>query len=273
MTVDMASIKEKIKKLLNVSEENNSAANEIAMAVRHAKKLMDAHNLTEDDLGSKEEKVQDIKSAKMAQQRVDIGGRFSEWELSLAWATCKIVGGVQFYLDRKKTYVRDDNDFIVTDAKGNPKRAVGYQFYGVAEDVMLAKQLFDELRVTILAMAKLRWGGAYRGDGRQYCEGFIRGINEAYREANQKEKDLAESSKRIGCGTALAVIDGRKEIVQAKRNHGSFWLRHHAGIRLRSGGSGSGSGYTDYSGQAYRNGVSDGRRANTSVNRSKKISG
>ena len=148
---------------------------------------------------------------------------------------------------------------------GRPKKAAGVTFYGIAEEVELAIDLFNELRTTIAAMSKLRFGGVYRGDGREYCEGFVGGL---FTKIKQEEKRRLEDATRDG-GRALVLVQKAGELVAIKQDAAKDWLAKTHKIRLRKQSFSSGA--THHNADARSQGRSDGKAHNTSAGRKLKL--
>ena len=173
---------------------------------------------------------------------------------------CRFVGGVKCHTS--KDYQRGAAG-IVLDSRGRRTLTAGIIFYGIDDEVELACDLFQELRVTIAAMARLRWGGVYKGDGREYCEGFVTGLFSKTRENATEAERIAQTAG----GTALMVIERRGALIEAKQAAADKWL----GVKLGKGRSRGGA--THYNGEARGEGRSDGAKHNTSAGRTLKIGG
>ena len=267
---DLLAIKDRIRKLLNLANDDGAIGGEIRNAVAFAQKLMDEHHLSEDDLGSVDEKILDLERAAMARGRVNGSSKFTRWEMELSSIAGRIVG-VRNYRDNAKEIERGLHGTAVLAANGNPKRCVGFIYYGTAEDVELAKGIYNELRMTIIAMARMKFGSVYRGMGRQYSEGFVVGIREAYRKSRDAANLLAASQERIGINVnALVLVEKRGDLVRQKQKHADGWLRLQ-GVRLRKSNWSSGASLGD--GQAYGEGKRDGRATNVDASRKVKLSG
>lgn len=135
-----------------------------------------------------------------------LGSRRSTWEVLLAAAVLVTVPAVSSCSARVQ--------FL---DGGVVRRVVRVVWYGPAEDVGVSKELFDSTRALVLAMARRKWGGAFRGQGRSYCEGFASGL---YRLACDR-RDASELAASL---TALAL---RHEEENAR------WLAGEHGIEPR----------------------------------------
>jgi hypothetical protein len=228
-------VKERIAKLLRVAKDDAATQGEIDNAIRAARYLMMEYHVEEADLaaaGSPEPAMgQATKKTRYA--------KIPAWEQSLAAFVARLVGGVCWY---KLT----DWQF----REGRYKCASSITYFGAAEDAALAAEVYEELATAIVVMAVAKYGGAYRGDGGMYAEGFVAGL---CRQLSQMNGDLRST------GTDLATRSSA--IVEAKRQRAKEWLATTQGIRLvtapRPRGAGGSLG-------AYDRGKMDGREYDTS---------
>lgn len=239
-------IKQKVKKLLNLGNDPAAFDGEVRNAMAAAQRMMDQHHLSEADLsqeGGYEEQ--------MTQSHVYTNGSsLSTWESSLAHAVADVVGTVGWYRSHPMMR-RTEQGFAVVE-NGQPQKAVKVMFYGPAEDVEIAKELFTDMSLTIMTMARLKYGTVFRGEGRSYCEGFTR--------------ELAEQAKlgtKARSNTCSAIVLKKADLARK-------WLKEVAGVKLYSAGSRSSS---SNSLEAYREGRRDGAQAGMSVNRKSKLPG
>lgn len=190
-------IKSRVRKLLNLANDQSAAEGEIENALRYARALMDQHHLDEADLD------EEVREERMAQMIATCGGsKMSAWESALAHAIVKVIG---------------------------------FGWY-------VGKEMFEEVGKTIATMARLKWGGVYRGPGRSYCEGF------AYELLNRVSREIREQ-RTSEC----------KALVHQKANLARTWLREEAGVRLRSRGGGGDGGQHHH--DAFGDGRRDGRQS------------
>jgi len=267
MTADVERVKNRIRKLLNVAKNDAATEGEIDNALRFAKDMMDSHHLSEEDLVDEpEDQYKAAAAAKRDRVFVSAAGKFYTWEKWLSSFVAEFVGGVGVYLDRGKRIARDHRGVVILDDWGEPYRAVRYCFYGIAEDVHIAAELFHELRLTIKAMARLRWGSCYVKDGGVYCEGFVMGLCTKIERQKKRQRQIAQQSG----STALVLVDRRNDLVAFKKKKATDWLAKSVGIRL-SKASADPYGGANGSSQAYCEGIEDGERADVSVNRKKKL--
>lgn len=262
-------VKDRIRKLLNLAGGEGAYDGEIANAMRFAKALMDEHNLSEDDLEKVDQKIVDLERAEMKTGRCSTGSRkMYAWEGHLASFVSQFVGGVGVYSD-PKVRIQRRGKWIQTDENGETKYAKSFVFYGIAEDVMMATELYEEMYTTIVSMARIKYAKVYRGEGRSYCEGFVSGLFVRLAEDDQKQKEIADSQKRLGMtGTSLVLVEKRNELVQAKKQHSLKWLRQEKGIRLGKRQSSNGGRHFK---DAYKEGHEDGKSSEVSKQRTMKI--
>lgn len=264
-------VKDTIRKLLNLARNDAAAEGEINNAIRFARRMMNQHNLSEEDLAenpeqSFREQMGAVGSATMQCVRVGSQSRnVSTWEKWLATFVCKFVGGPRCYTDDEDAPRRNDRGIVELGNDGEPIFTRGIVFYGIAEEVQLAASLHRELATTIASMARLRWGGCFRGPGRSYAEHFVRGLSEQIHEEDQQELIAAQSDSR-----AMIVINQRKALTNAKRVRAEQWLRDEYGIHLTSVG---GSRQVYHYEQAARDGFADGKKTPVNVARVPRLPG
>lgn len=225
-------VKQRIRQLLKVAENRAATEAEVRNALRFAQNLMRKHSIEREDLGDDD----DVSRVRYARAHVFFNGvRRTRWELDLArFIATDLCPSCGYYTSDR----RDD-------ARG--KKAACVFFYGPEEDVSFCVDLFLEMILSIAASAKLKgYGGFARGDGAQYCTGFVDGLSEAF---HRNEYDLAQTAE----GRELIATSRRRSVTLAEG--AARWLSESEGVRLvsRSGLSG---GYG--SAQAYRSGLRDG---------------
>lgn len=264
-------IRDRIRKLLALAENDGAAAGEIENALRFADRLMAEHNLTRAQVIEADGHARAAELERM--DRVSIhanGAKHSTWEGQLARYVCELIGGV---------YVYSDSPAPVYAAPGicrfdaNGRRVIGarYCFYGDAEGIQVAADTFRELSTLIAAMARLRYGSVMKGDGAVYALGFVCGLQDQMREGRQKER----------AGTAQPAQPGAIVLSSSQRNaldkwhtenasKAKNWLASAHGIHLRT--TSRSAGYSG-DGNAGAAGRADGRAANVRSGRAPKLSG
>ena len=99
--MDLEKIKDDIRCMLNLAADDAAAEGEIENALRFAKRLMDRHNLSEDDLDADPEIA--LEEAEFARQRVNgDSSKLATWEKMLAAHICNVIGGIDYYSDTAK---------------------------------------------------------------------------------------------------------------------------------------------------------------------------
>jgi hypothetical protein len=268
--MDTNKIKDKIKKLLNLANDDNAFDGEVDNALRFARRLMLRHNVSQEDLEEAKDPHEVAADAEEVEYGKTVayttGTRLSQWESTLSAAICELLGTVQHY--RTSNEVRMTSAGTVSyDKDGYAQLATGLHFYGPEEDTRDAKDLFVEWSHVIVTMARMKYGGAFKGSGREYAEGFASALYSKVENIKREEKRTAELPETTRC-TAL-MIRNAGALMQAKRERASSWLRDVQGIRLRSGGSRYRNVQRDPGARAA--GRSDGSRADFSHSRKKKL--
>lgn len=252
-------VKDRIRKLLAVAANDASTEGEIANALSCAATLMEKHQLSQEDLDQGLDPIAAALDAEQGRTFAYIGGRCHGWEASLAnWAS-KFVG-VNCYLDHAKSTARKPNGLVMRNRLGKPFTGRRFAFYGPTEEAYIAAELFTEMRLTILSMAYLKFGGAFRGDGGAYCEGFASGLN----------SKLDNHRKITRSSSSTALIEKRGELMEVRDRVGRNWLAKTHGVKLNRGPARQGA---SGSGDAYREGKEDGRKADPKAATRPKIGG
>jgi hypothetical protein len=243
-------IKDKLRKLLNLSDSNNASQGEIDNAMNAATRLMSQHNLTRDDIDlSADDPVKNMKIGRHSS--VSLGRNFSTWEGSLLNFVSTFIGFTNNY--RSPSVALKKNGLAILDEDGKQRYGSMVYFYGSEDNAEAAVEIYEELRDTTQALGLLLYGGWFRGDGAVYCQGFIRGLVDALDRSMKKLKEFDDQT------TALVLVDEKNQLavtVKAKA-----WLHKQFGVRLqtkarRGGARGDPS--------AYRQGRQDGANYNPS---------
>lgn len=266
-------IKERIRKLLNLAHDDGAADAEAESALRFARRLMLAHNVDESDIEQPRdphEMAADVEYGSV--DHYTTGARLSQWESTLAWSIVELIGTVGHYISGTGE-ARTPHGTLDYDDRGQTRKARRIAFYGPEEDCRDAVEMLREWTLTISAMARLRYGGALRGEGRSYAEGFTAALWDKVKTMKREERKAIEEKRTMQIGegqecTAL-VLAGAHELMVAKKEKGKEWLASQ-GIKL---GRASGRGGGEHHGSAYRAGRSDGSRAQLTRGRREKITG
>ncbi len=268
MTTDTDRIKATIRKLLDLAGDDAAMEGEVANALKFARRLMLRHHVSEEDLADLAEAKGPAELAAEAEyttaEALTRGAKLSQWESQLSWLLTRLVGTVGHYQSGRVRRTTDHGT-LEFDAQGKVKRGTRLVFYGPLADARDAAELFQEWSTTIATMARLRYGGCFRGPGRSYAEGFVAGM---FRQLALVRRDEDQQAEGSDC-TAL-MIQGAQEIMLAKRNHADVWLKKDQGVRLTSRSASSGG---QHHGGAWSSGQADGQRANVSRNQTKQLEG
>jgi hypothetical protein len=260
MTVNTDQIKKTVADLLRLAENDAAAEGEVENAIRFARRLMDAHHLSEEECRLDPHAAAAQKEI-MGEQTIYGSVRtLAFWEQTLASFVELLVGSVGVYRTSKQ--IVRQNNIIQFDEAGEPQVKCGLVFYGPVEDINLACDLFDSLHQTIATVARLKYGGALRGDGRNYCEGFVVGLNTKLKEV--KRQDLIQQESR-------ALIVRSTEIAKATKERAKLWLQENKDWKLRK--SQKRQAGSAYNANAFQDGITDGKNINPKVNRKAKITG
>lgn len=254
---NMHEIKDRIRKLLNLANDHGAQQGEIDNALRFARRLMLDNQLSEEDLGKDPHDIAAEVEYSLEQVGL-VGRRISCWESELAHVICKLVGGVGHYSCWDAARTREGT--LIFDRNGQKQFGTVFKFYGAKEDVSDTTQLYQEWAVTISACARMRYGGALRGAGKDYASGFVRGMWNQLTAILQQEQIESETS------TALTV---RREVMLEKRKLALAWLKDVQGVVLHNR-AGHSNNINDRN--AYGSGLEHGARANLSRKVTKKLS-
>lgn len=254
-----------IRKLIDLGEDDGATEAEAGNALRFASRLMLKHRISEAELHAAADVHEVAADTEYTRMEVSSSGvRLSRWESDLSMAMCKLIGTVQCYIGEQS--VRRVAGVVQIDEKtGEPNKSTPILFYGPLQDVVEAQELFLTWAQTIAAMARLRYGGVFRGPGRSYCEGFSRALYGKAQSIVREQMELlveGDVTKLLGdVDTTALVLRKAHDLVRARLDHGKTWLAEEHDIRLQSRGGGNGG---KYYGDAHRSGSADGRRSDLS---------
>jgi len=219
MNIDQ--VKNKLKKLFAVAECDASADGEVANAMAAASALMNAHQVTREDLTDNDDGTVNIDDLKFGKHtRYSRYSAITAWESALCRFIVEFVPGTGYYVE--KNCIRKNQHGMATN-----KRATIITFYGPDLDAQFCCEIFDEVVYFIAAAASLRYGNAMaRGQAAAYAEGFAHGLLDANREEVKQLKQVAQSDS-----TALVVVNRSLAVSKASRG----WIETELGGRLRKG--------------------------------------
>lgn len=242
-------IKDKLRKLLMLSDGVGASQGEIDNAMAAATRLMTQHNLTREDVDMH---AQDpTKNVKMGRSSsVSLGRNFSTWESMLCQFVTKFIGYASYY--SSPSVALKKNGLAVLDEDGKQRFGSMVYFFGAWDNCEACVEIYEELRDTIQAMALLLHGGWFRGDGAVYCQGFCVGLVETYTRSVKQLKQHDEQT------TALVLADEQNQLaIAGKANN---WLRKKHGVKLRTTSMSGANG----SSAAFNQGRKDGASYNPS---------
>lgn len=175
--------------------------------------------------------------------------------------------GVRLYRDTNPQIVRR-HGIVQLDANGKRQVAQSIVFFGISEDAFIAAELYDELRTLVASMAVARWGQVYKGDGAAYCEGFVCGLISRHNEAEEEQRLIAVQAADDGNQNGLILMQRRTDLVARKQEKAERWIQSR-GVKLKSSRRSYGS--QAGSDEAFAQGETDGRNADVSASRRRKI--
>lgn len=259
-------IKRKLQGILAKAKQGSGATEEEAQAaLEFARRLMLKHQIDETDLQSGPARsVHEIAADLEYGQAIGYseGAKMSTWAKILAAAVKNLIGTVDAYSGRRNTVSRNLDNSVKFDELGLPEKGCQMIFYGPAEDARDAVLLFNEYCILVAAMARLKYGGALRGEGRSYAEGFVMAL---YKKVDQIKKD--EQRQIQSCQSSALILVSSLSLMQAKLEKAQQWLKEEQGVRLKKGTGGSGQHHS----HAFDDGQVDGNNTNFQHQRIKKL--
>lgn len=216
-------IKQRLKRLFAVAENDASCDNEIEQAMRYAKALMAEHQVSRDDVFEDEE-TGEIDISKVSFTR---RFRYSRYTSICAWESwlCKFitafVPGTGYYISRGE--IRRNNGGMVV---GKGEKATQIVFFGPSDDIAFCCEVWDEVVFVIQTAATLRFGEALsRGDAASYAEGFASMLFLVNQKQDDEVKDQAKTDSKalIVVNRSVALVDGGKK-----------WLKDEHKVNLKS---------------------------------------
>lgn len=252
-----------IRKLLNVAKNDAATEGEINNALNSARALMKRYHLNEEDVSENEDDLKrKIRNAEKGQVFVSIKSKLYGWEGDLAYFCAQFVGGVGAYASHNKKPARDHRGFVMFDEWGEPYEGKQICFYGICEDSAMAAELFHELRLLIMSMARLKFGSCYKGHGGKYSEGFVSGLKERI-----KQQALLE--QRTATPTGLIFIGKRDALIEYKAEEAKKFIEQ----KFPRMGKWAGAYGATGSHEAFVEGKNDGRKADVEAAKRPKITG
>jgi hypothetical protein len=218
MTIDNETIKDKIRKLLNLAGNEGAFDGEVDNCLRLARKLMLKHNIKEDEVRLDPENMNAGKTTYGSMDVFSFGRDMAKWEGVLLQVIAKLVGTISAYrnsgLQGKQMNTKTG------------KTHTRLTFYGPLADVQDAVEIYEEWSRIIVSLARMKTGAWVRQGGRSYCEGFVSAL---YVKVTTIEK---EENTEVATGKSLILRDA-KAIMAEKRVEGDKWLAKERGVRLK----------------------------------------
>jgi hypothetical protein len=211
-------IKDRIRKLLNLAENDGASEGEIENAMRFAQRLMAEHHLDEADIDRNPDQrrtPEDIASSKSyTHVSVPLGAsKMSYWEASVSNAVQRVFSDhVQCYRTHPTGQAKTPAGLPMFDDEGSPVYRTCFVFYGPAEETRLCAELFQTVCVSIASMARLRYGSVFRGDGRSYAEGFARALLDKVRQPSLPSPSTTSTSLVLASVTKAIQTQAREDL-------------------------------------------------------------
>lgn len=271
--LDSSKIRDRIRRMLAIAENSASTDGEVATAMKMAESLMRRHNLDRSDVTRSSDGTINVDDVLISKQSVAmVGLQRTGWEIGLAkWLAEDFIGTCSCYSGSRSERFEPNGDPV----DGRQYGTVIWS-YGPSDDVRLFCDLFRDMTLQIAHSGKKKFGGFARGDGRDYCNGFVHGIMLANAKTTSLDNDsgTSDSEDNISEASDSATPSERELAVRANQVNGMIlakakhWLQNSEGIQLRrSAGIGAG----DSSSGAYGAGVVDGQSTKVSKARQARI--
>ena len=283
---------ERIRKCLNLANDDGAMAGEIKSALKFAKRLMNQHGVTIEEVEAGEGVVsnEDIAAAValtsyVRQAMPGMSKSRTAWEIDVLNAICDLIGTVRWY-GGGAMYV-NDKPYGPERLRKERRLVWAPTIYGPAEDVSDAITMIKEWTAVVAACAWAKYKAVIRGEGRSYCEGFAGQMLDNVRDMIRADRaeaakltpgqplaalPVATDSKYaivLGERRSALAVQGTMRIALEKKKEASRWLQHDQGINLVGAGA-VGSGTRHHSG-AYGAGRRDGVGATPSHSRKPKL--
>lgn len=271
-TDNLDKARRQIQALLRLGADAGATDAETENALRFARRLMLKHNVSAEDLEEAKdphEAAADVESVEYGTVHVrTVGSSQTKWELVLRWAIAELIGTVKFYSAGRVERRTDSGTLEFNAISGKPMVTHDTVFYGPAEDCRDAKEMIEEWTLTVMGLARMKFGGALRGDGRSYCEGFCDALLAKVRKIKAEEKALIAAPEQGTRSTALMVTNAN-QLMELKLKRADVFLEKTCHVKLSKGHSSGRGGAHNH--DAYGAGQSDGRSANFDHSRTKKL--
>ena len=239
-------IKQRLKRLFAVAENDASCDNEIEQAMRYAKSLMNQHQVTRDDVFEDEDTGEvDITKVEFTRRhRYSAYSSICAWESWLCRFITEFVPGTGYYVNRGE--IRRNNAGMVS---GLGEKCTRVTFFGPTDDINFCLEVWDEVVMVIQTAATLRFGQALaRGSAAAYAEGFASSLYLVNKKQDDETKEAAKTDSKalIVVNRSVALVDGGKK-----------WLKEKHGVQLRKGSGSRSAASKDI--EAFAQGQADGK--------------
>lgn len=222
MKTEIEAIKNKLAKLINLSENGAATQGEIDNALNAAMQIMARHNLTRDDIDLTSSSP--AKNVRMSRSKVFcLNANSSTWEGMLARFCAEFIGNVSYYKSTGHYSISKD------------VKSTCYFFYGSEDEVEITVDLFNELQSSISIMAIARYDSFYSKKGGTYSEGFVSGLEES----NHSQKLLLKSDSQTN---ALIIKSNQTSLIIINEAKDWLYLTHKIKLRQGQGTSGASGG-------------------------------
>ena len=191
----------RIRKLLNLANDNGASEGEIENALKFAKDLMEKHDLAEAEDLSNPDTAPVVGETRTSIKRNEV----SSTVMHIVCMICHC----KFYISGK------DETLVI---------------YGYPRDVAIAKEMYNELFASVRAMVRSRYGLGWGPRHRDYCRGWAQGaiekaqapaaagmgaivlVRDAALDAFSRSKRLVQGrSKQITINDTSAYNTGRRD--------------------------------------------------------------
>lgn len=270
-TTDLDAIKDRVRKLMAIATEGNGATDaEIETYMKHASKLIDAYHLEPADYSPEEDKREKKMGSAVGLTQ---SPKIHAWETTLSQAVEELFGCVKVYMSREPIPYRPNGiaQFYSGKYAGQMKMCRQFVYYGPELEEKEAASLYQEWVASIATMGTMRWGGAYRGDGAMYCQGFAYklyqracAINNERSKVVAKALHSATDTSVAESGTAIMLSDRYKML----RERAEIWMEIDQGVTLTKTQGHTGSRKGNH--KAYEEGLSHGGSAEFSRKQQRK---
>ena len=225
----MSNVKGKIRKLLSIAKDRAASEHEIESCLRKAERLMYEHRLSEADLSdSFEDLDEDARNELCAKRSIYLRSRCYRWENELAAFIQSFIGGINYCFDR------GESPDALPDEDGNTNDVSIMIYYGLADDVELAVEMFVSLHRLIKDLAVARHNSCFRGSGASFAEGYVLAQGRQLDTERLERKRIAEDAN--DGGESLRQYNQMLETVRSKEKIADDWLASPAGGAVQLGG-------------------------------------